>query len=50
MRLLGSFCARKLEHAPRLAAFALHNRSEEMDTQALLCDAHAAVHGEEEVD
>jgi hypothetical protein len=50
MRLLGSFCARKLEHAPRLAAFALHNRSEGVDTRDLLCDAHAAVHGEEEVE
>jgi hypothetical protein len=50
MCLLGSFCARKLEYAPRLAAFAVHNRSEGMDTRALLCAAHAAVHGEEEVD
>lgn len=48
MCLLGSFCARHLEHAPQLAAFSVHNRSEGLDTQALLCAAHAVIHGDEE--
>lgn len=47
---LGSFCARHLEHAPQLAAFSVHNRSEGMDTQSLLCAAHEAMCVEEEVE